>query len=805
LEEAIAASSSRFQSKMLEYDRRLDYPLDADQVTAYFESAPLGTGRKAQLTLMTLDHALGGLTEIEIEIARLNVDWHEFAVASVILWRRLIDQELSEFLTAAGLFKTALELWKDALSPWCNDVRRYNGIGFDDLRKDARAASQIRKLVNLSGRDLQSADFDEENEAMLAWKGCKTYPIGSFGVSSKFWFKKLHAKIESLMILLEGQAVAQINKRTLKDWWQQRRKWTPSGSSSERKRFDPYKKKDDRIAPADRPNKMQVVETMELHELEAKLMGPTYSYCRASTKPEPGFKRRALYASDDWSTLIASYASADLEKHMAIGGMVAKQTPQDIIEWLAADRLRSVSPNRVWLSLDYSNFNKEHSKQALLMLNLGLSKMWMRKYHYGGQDPIFLQKAICSLWIAKSHYKAFGRIGDGEYRQHFSGLWSGHRDTARDNTMLHWCYSEMMKDAVYETMNLDVRTHYIGMCGDDEDGLHDDWVSMAAYAGMHSVCGLTLNPAKQLSDWFCHEFLQRQANKFDFPARPLAPMIATFSTGSWYKLSHTYYDTVIESMNSNCREMIARGADPTILRQVAIVMINRMMRVEIDGEKYKLDWWKYRHGSSGIDKPMSLWYGTGDATDIPKLIDKAILAQKMPENALQDWLVNKRFWLQYADQGQLTQYKIDLKQETYKAYYGTWRQKRRDRLAITAFGVTHKQPSPKMVLEMVDNGKLKKLKSMHQDFIEYLWREIDQNLGQRRPMTEEVLLDTLGLDPGLLRMIGGWGQFLKIAPHHLIAKWQQPVDPSEVLIPEELVHADASIQTWWKIRHETYD
>lgn len=54
--------------------------------------------------------------------------------------------------------------------------------------------------------------------------------------------------------------------------------------------------------------------------------------------------------------------------------------------------------------------------------------------------------------------------------------------------MLHWCYSEIMKDAVYETMGLPVYMHYMGMCGDDEDGLHEDWVAMAAYIGMHSVC-----------------------------------------------------------------------------------------------------------------------------------------------------------------------------------------------------------------------------------------------------------------------------------------------------------------------------
>lgn len=96
-------------------------------------------------------------------------------------------------------------------------------------------------------------------------------------------------------------------------------------------------------------------------------------------------------------------------------------------------------------------------------------------------------------------------------------------------------------------------------------------------------------------------------------------MIATLSTGSWYKMSHTYYDTVIESLSSNCREIIARGADPSTMRKVIAIMISRMMTVSKDGKTIPLEWWKYRHGSNNEDNALSIWYGSGDAETSPKI------------------------------------------------------------------------------------------------------------------------------------------------------------------------------------------
>jgi hypothetical protein len=754
---------------------------------------------------MTVDQAVGGFDEIDKGICVVNAGWLEFSVASVILWRHVIDPVVAKYLDEIGLFTIPLRNWKSLLGRWCNDVRRYNGVGLEDEQLDAIAASHIRKLVNLSGRDLQSADFEEEAESLLAWKSCKIYPSHGKVASTEAWFRELSKAMDKLVKLIEPTLMDRVRFRSLKDWWYQRRQWCPSGSSSERKRLSEFKSRDNKLTSSDRPNKMQVVEAMSYNELITHLCGSAYSEARASTKPEPGFKRRALYAGDDWSTHIASYASADFEKHISIGGMVAKQTPEDIIEWLAADKLRSFDPQRIWLSLDYANFNKEHSKQALTMLNLKLCKMWLRSIDTRANPDIMLTKAWCALWTALSHQNAYVHIGSAPPFRHFSGLWSGHRDTARDNTMLHWCYSYMMKEAVFQTMGLPVHTHYMGMCGDDEDGLHDDWVSMSAYIGMHSVCKLNLNPVKQLADWYCHEFLQRQANKGEFPARPIAPMLATLSTGSWYKMSHTYYDTVIESLSSNCREIIARGANATIMRKVIAVMINRMMTVNIDDTVVPLEWWQYRHGSRGVDSTQSIWFGTGPGLPTPEL-DKSdeLLGAGMPTQGLDDWLCNKRRWLVGVDSSHLARYRRELRHETYKAFYGQWRQDRRDREAIGKYGIRKSAIGSSELDEMEAEGKLRLNASM-QPTVEqarFIWSSIDSSMAVRRPITTEILLDMLGLDPRILEMIGGWKGFYAKATHHERALWQYPVKLEEAVIPEWMALIDPAIISWWKCRNE---
>jgi hypothetical protein len=601
------------------------------------------------------------------------------------------------------------------------------------------------------------------------------------------------------------------NLRTFEEWWKTRRAWVPGGSSSMKHRLEELKHSDERIKTGDRPNKIQVAETITLEEMVKHMWSWPVAEARASTKPEPGFKRRALYASDDMSTYIASYASADIEKVASVSGMVAKQTPADVLGWMRADKLRTVDPRRVWLSLDYADFNKEHSKLALFYLNMGLAKMWKQLANEERSSDIMLTKMHCAIWTGISHLNSYSHDLDGAYRKHESGLWSGHRDTARDNTMLHWCYAQMMRDAVLDKVGLEVDMQYLGICGDDEDGLHGDWSTMVAYLGMHRLCGMNLNPAKQLCDWYAHEFLQRQANKRELPFRPIAPMIATLSTGSWYKQSKVYYDSVVTSLSDNCTEIIARGADPEIMMKVIVNIINRMMVIpkrkdmpsnEQIEENIELEWWAYRHGIDGEDRTDSLWHGTGRAMSAPKLEESNFKVGKMaPELARNDWLEDKGKWLKCVDEVKLGWYKDKLLEEAYKSYYGTHRERMRNELAYEAFGERTNNVGNKEIERMIADGRLVYGKKMAPMNAEEMMEMIDASEIDRRPINHELLLDRLHIDNGIWGLMGGWKGFFELAEPEDAAKWEAVPNVLTRQIPTELAFVDPVIKNWWRIKN----
>lgn len=106
-----------------------------------------------------------------------NVGWYETAVASVIMWRHAMEEEIRNHLEELGLFLIPLKFWKENLGDYMNDVRRYNGIGLKNEKIDARAAAYIRKITNLSGRDLKKADFEKEYANTTPEMGAKQYPV----------------------------------------------------------------------------------------------------------------------------------------------------------------------------------------------------------------------------------------------------------------------------------------------------------------------------------------------------------------------------------------------------------------------------------------------------------------------------------------------------------------------------------------------------------------------------------------------------------------------------------------------------
>jgi hypothetical protein len=746
------------------------YGINIKNCFEFFEHPPLGIGRKVQLSLIDLVNVGIDVFNKYDKFIAASKGCLEFAVTGAILWAENLADHEWEWLKHHGLFDTSIANWM-ILSNWLNDVRRYCGVGFKNKVEDQEFAAKLRRLTTLCGRDLQEADLRKEEYNMTPGRHFQVYPIyGTKNMSRKVWWNKCSMHMKRLAGEVIGQLSQRQTLRTMKEWWYTRKVWIPGGSSDMRQNLADLKAADERFRASDRPNKKTTTETVSFDMFMEKLDERPVSYARFSTKPEPGYKRRALYAQDDWSMYIASYASSEIEKYMNIGGMVAQQTPNDVVRWISADLIHRERMKATWVSLDYTDFNKEHTKTVLCALNMALSKEWCRRARLEKSPDIFLSKAWCSYWTGAAHLNAWCLSKDG-CRKHWSGLWSGHRDTARDNTMLHHVYSSLVKDAVFETMNLKIKAYYEGMCGDDEDCLLDSWISIAAYLGMHAVMGWTLNPAKQMVGRTNHEFLQRQAVGDGQPLRPLAPMIATLTTGSWYKPSATYYESVIESMNSNMIEICRRNGNMQLMRRVAAVMLARIMTIPVGPElpPIKLEWWKYRFGNTPLTEFSVLWEGTEGkrAESIPDIKIPLKVHEKAPSSATQEWLELNRKWLEHM-QGKVEDYRDVLMRDSYKTFYLSYMQNQKTKNALEIFG--QREVGLREALAKCDGAVVKTMRPKKKEWM-IICDELIKGYDARRPITEESIVGSLNMDMDLFRKIGGWRTIMKHGSQRQIGKY----------------------------------
>ncbi|GFM95162.1 RNA-dependent RNA polymerase, partial [viral metagenome] len=629
-------------------------------------------------------------------------------------------------------------------------------------------ANAVRKILTLTGRDLLPADYEAD---YLKTKPGATYHLapvaGSSLLSSQEWNWRLNQNLKNLSSNVVDQMLDSGKPNEMHQWWNERWGWNPSGSSSLRQRLQPLKDSDDRLRSNSRPNKRTVAEDIDLAEVEQLLGGLPTGVSRVSTKPEPGYKRRTLYAIDDWGHYIASYASAEIEKNMNMGGMVAKQTPEDVLEWYMTDIYNHQSRLNVWLSLDYSDFNKDHDRRHLTLLNKCLGDAWLLKSRHR-PDWILAsrQRAATAYHTALEHLNAWVRMPDGSFRRHYNGLWSGHRDTARDNTMMHYAYSKTISDILLDCIQLRPRHKYLGICGDDEDGLHDTWVHAAAYVGMHTLCGFSINYTKQRCSSKYHEFLQRFAGGTKLPFRPIANVIAAISTGSWYKASMLRLDSTAQELTQNCTELLSRGAPPRMARRLAYKMLDALYTIKDpkSNNTLMLDWWPVRYGGTG--KRGTLW-GL-EERDITVTWDKPVLTlpKEAPQKASQAWLETKWQLARHLTSGQLAAYKQHLIRENYKSLYADY---------LTRLGIIlnlDKLPTITKQQRQLRNRKLNLLpEPPKHEATQKLLLDLTRTMGSRQPITKDRLLAAFKIDGQLFEMLGGWPNILPHLPVTDLAKY----------------------------------
>jgi hypothetical protein len=753
--------------------------------------------------VLTAINAIGELSEEDAEILLHNRGHLDFSVASVMLYRRMAPTAVQQWFSQTGILRVPIKMWATSLKPFLDEAARYGvvpGLDMDDARMYA-VETYLRKLMTLTGRDLTPADYLADLKNTRAGTAVHQAPLihGNL-LSADRWNELFADELQMLVSRVVEQILERADLLPIDMWWSQRWKWTPAGSSSLRHNLDGLRQLDNRLGSSDRPNKKATAETLGLLQLIGALTdNQTASLARMSTKPEPGYKRRVLYALDDMNAHISAYAATEMEKYMCVGGMVAKQTPQDVISWWRASMCHPPKwADSVWVSLDYSDFNKDHNKVDLACVELAFGKEWLKRARTapGGIRRTALHKALASFRTGLGHLNAWAREATiGEVRT-FSGLWSGHRTTSRDNTLLHKAYSATIQRVMYELFGMGCPLAYLGICGDDEDALHPDWTQAAAYLGLHSLCGFSLNPVKQKVDRRVHEFLQRTGNGMLPPTRPVANVLAALSTGSWYKDGRPGIDRNADELTRNLTELVNRGADTRLTRRLGMRLLNAMYAFTDEHGSLSLDWWPVRYGAKG---GVGILWGSGVTAgmDFPKTELK--LPTEAPTFATEDWVRSKEQWFN-TDEMRL-EYRTYCLRESYKGLYGKWLNKQEMAVYMTALGERTRERDG-MVREEIRNLDGEDMQPCKQ-FMDCLVHAVANQSSSRRSLTLAEVLTRMGADMVIFGMLGGWPGVFERAEHSQTKKFEKTFErvPYPTHEQRELMKYDGAVASWASTLH----
>jgi hypothetical protein len=751
-------------------------------ISICFPAPPRGVGPPNKLTLMSVANAMpeSELSPDQWAVVKINAgtEVFEFAVAAVCLWLGLMPPDVRALLRDTPLWLIPITEWgSDDFKAWLDACRATSAVSADDT--EGIAYNWIRKLNNLRGRNLEPADWDAEWER---WRYNRSWHwwLTRGGMKSRAMHHGvLMEELQKITDGIVGDVVASGHLQTLDEWWSQRSLWCPSGSSSARHRLDEHKKNINELRDNDRPTKKSVAETYTLDDLTGALSAVPRVLARESTKHEPGEKNRALVAADDMSTFIASYASQDVERHMAIGGMVARQTPQDVVEWLRAELL-GTTEEHCWLSLDYSDFNKEHDAAALAGLNLCFARSWLRS---GVRPEVAMQKAACSVWTGMSHFNVYIKHAGSQLRA-VHALLSGHRNTARDNTILHLAYSRVARRNLQELGICVQRPVYEGFCGDDEDVLHRTWQDAVFYYCMHCEANHNLQPQKQQVGRG-HEFLQRGAQAGRLPMRPICTTIATIASGNWYKQHGHFFDAAIKSYSDYGWELVQRGGDCGVVQRLVAGMLNWHMRTRgPKGDTIKLEWWEFADPAT-----MPLWRDCVKQTlPLPMLPPTSLPTDRLPAGGVQDLMEARWRWFCHVPDNQKSAWKKHMLHEVHKGFFGS--QGERQRLADASELWPRRSTRNVRALCQTTTLRVPIAAEVVQTF--------SRDVGTRQPPKLAAALQRIGLDETLFNMMGGWPWVLAHGRPQDGAVYEQELAIDTRMLPSWVDDVDPALASWLK-------
>lgn len=738
------------------------------------------------VTLTTVRTVLGrDLIEWERQMVFTNMGGQEWAVAAMILGLNSIDQCVRMAITDAGWQGVKLEDWRVVFADAMVAMRRcpfIEGLGWAEPH-----AYCLRKIFNCSARNSDDADFADEVEKMTVKLPVHVW-VGADGIGRRSaWRPRLASSMRRVLTTAVGQMLEAHEPESMADWWASRWAWAPGGSTSERYRLSAAIGADERLDGKDRAGKKAVFEALGPSHVGDILAGGSVVLGRTSTKHEPGGKNRALYAEGDRSFIVSSYASLHLEKHMNVGGMVGKQTPADVCAWFARSHISPIS-HPYWLSADYADFNKGHEAEDLALLDMTLGGIWAQSR---ASPCVRADKVRCALWTAKTHLNKWAVI-KGTLVKIFGSLFSGSRNTARDNTLLHKSYSDLAIEAMVE-QGWEGRLGAQAYCGDDEDVEFSDWNSSLWYYVMHRQMGHELKPSKQLAGE-THEFLQRMVVPGQHTIRPLFAMLAQACSGNWYADNHIWYGNAIAAVTDNTWEMHVRGMPLEWARKLTVETLNATMRVPMDsGGWQRLEWWTYRNGAGGTHP---LWHGLGEDHDAaPEVTPKVTPVAGVPHMATEAWVDKMESILGKLKKSKRTDLLATCAADSYSKLYV------RERLRQQRFEVLHEWPERTSSVPLADfHIGLITPPSVASIVTQVLAEPVD-----RRPTSEDEVASRFGVNAAAISAAGGWCNVLENVRPELCARYERPV--AAMRIPPEYRKMDSALVTWATLnrRFEVYE
>jgi hypothetical protein len=723
------------------------------------------------LTLTTVYTVLARHPEPwEEELMGANVGGPEWSVAAMILGMNCLEPQTRQYLVTARMHWVRLECWPQQFKQWATAARRCPALeGVDDKL----AGYRIRKVFNCCLRNKDAADWEAEYSNRT--DGVKVhFALDGLNLSHTMWTRMVAAKLKGIATDVVSSTINAQKLPSMEEWWASRWGWAPSGSTSLRRKIKDGEAADERLGTQSRPGKKTIVENLPEDFPQQTLLARPGDVARASTKNEPGGKNRALYAHMDEAFFVASYASLHVEKFMNTGGMVGKQTPADVARWLAASN--QMLPADVWTSIDYADFNQGHETKDMAMLDFAFAAAWKAQ---AKSRPELWQRYRCSLWVALSHFRRYVSWPSGGATRILGGLWSGHRNTARDNTILHKAYAEVA-DAQLKKFMPHASKGYEAYCGDDEDTKHNSFPAALMYYLIHDLNGHALGPAKQMAGR-THEFLQRIAVPGQHTIRPLFAMLAQTASGNWYKDNYTWYGNAVGAVSDNCWELYVRGMPIRWARTLAAETLNAMMRVPTEQGWYQLEWWAMRNGTKG----HPLWVGLpGAENTAPALTAKVAPRVGVPTNATDAWINKLKPYAPGASQAQWDTYRRELAADSYSKVLVDTRltRQREETLDLwpprsstvpqACFGAPAPEPPPFNVV----------------------LGELTAQPGDRRPASIDEVASRFGMDARFLQLAGGFKEILPRLPPEMAARYEEPC---EVRLVDWRYHAtDPAITSW---------